>query len=449
MTVLTSAFSFILALGLLVFLHELGHFLAAKAFRVRVDVFALGFGKRLFGFRRGDTDYRVSAIPLGGYVKMAGELGAEGEPDPSWFTAKPRWQRLAILFAGPVTNIVVAVGLWWVLFMGGTEQLDIPTGPPTVERAEPGSPGAEAGLQPGDRILAVAGETIDSVDAYQQAILFRPGQTVPYRVARDGAERTVEVAVAKHPDGYGVGWDGVRPRVGIVVGGFTTDSPAARAGVRKGDQIVEVNGQAPGGIEAIPKLIGAADGPVRLTLLRDGGHVHVDVTPKQDGARKLIGIQMTYPVKLVRYGPAEALGAAGQMAWENTQLLFRTLGALVRGHVGIDVMSGPLEIARMSDEQRKRGFTAFLGWLAFLSIQLGVLNLLPIPVLDGGHIVVLFVESLLRRDVSLVVKERMLQVGFVLLMAFAAVVLFRDVTKMVGRASAEKPAAAAPEPAPK
>lgn len=451
MTFVSSAFlwtvSFVLALGLLVFIHELGHFLAAKAFRVRVDVFSLGFGKRLLGFRRGETDYRVSAVPLGGYVRMAGELGAEGTADPSWFTAKPRWQRLAILCAGPFANVAVAIGLWWVLFMAGAEQLDVPHGPPRVERAEAGSPAERAGIQPGDLLLAIDGRALDSVDAYQQAIIFKPDQTLVYRIERNGEQRSLPVTLAKHPDGYGVGWDGVQPAVGIVIAEVTPGSPAQAAGIKGGDRLIEVNGQAPGGIDAVPKLIAGSTGQLTLTLQRGEERVRVGVTPRaQPNGARLIGIRMSYPVRMVRYGPAQALVEAGRLSIDNTQILFRTIGAMVRGHVGIDVMSGPLEIARMSDEQRRRGFKPFLGWLAFLSIQLGVLNLLPIPVLDGGHILILLIESLLRRDVSLVLKERMLQVGFVLLMAFAAVVLFRDVTKLVGRSSqqAKPPAVEAP-----
>jgi len=446
----------IVVLGILVFIHELGHFLAAKYFGVLVEVFSLGFGKRLFGFRRGETDYRVAAIPLGGYVKMLGQAdmpdqeaaAAQTALDPRSYLAKPRWQRLVILFAGPVMNIVLALVLWWGLFTAGTETLDIPEGPPQVEAVEAGSPAELGGLLPGDRIVAVAGKPIGSVDDYEKVVLFSPGQALAYRIERGAETLTREVTPETHPV-YGVGVDGVRVRIPILVQGVVAGGPADKAGLRAGDRILEVNGRIPGGISAVAALVEEFEGkPVQITLLRDGAKSTVEVVPQAaEGSRARIGVMLSWPTKTVRFGPLRAAEESVKRAWHDAGLLFETLSKLVTGAVGLQVMSGPIEIARISKEQASLGLQAFLNFLAFISLQLGIFNLLPIPVLDGGHILTLLIEAVMRRDLSMRIKERVLQVGFVFLLVFALAVIVLDGLKYFRRSAAATPPPAAEAPA--
>ncbi|MCU0231101.1 MAG: RIP metalloprotease RseP [Acidobacteria bacterium] len=445
--------SLIVVIGVLVFIHELGHFLAAKYFGVKVEVFSLGFGRRLLGFQRGETDYRVAAIPLGGYVKMLGQADTPDQEaatletalDPRSYLAKPRWQRLIILFAGPAMNIALALVLWWGLFMAGTETLDVPEGPPQVEAFEAGSPAEAGGLAPGDRIVAIAGEPIASVEDYEKIVLFRPGQTLSYRIERGSETLTRDVTLATHPM-YGVGVDGVRVRIPILVQSVLAGGPADKAGFRAGDRILEVNGRIPGGQGAVASLVEEFQGrPVQVTVLREGGKVVLEVVPQvADGGRARIGVMLTYPRKTVRYGPLRAAGEALKQARDNAGVLFQTLSKLVTGAIGPQVMSGPLEIARIAKEQAEQGVKPFLGLLAFISIQLGIFNLLPIPVLDGGHILTLLVESVMRRDLSVRLKERVLQVGFVFLILFAVGVIGMDLLKAYRRLPAAPPAVETP-----
>jgi regulator of sigma E protease len=445
LNVLTFALYLVPVLGVLIFVHELGHFLAAKAIGVRVEVFSLGFGRRLFGARRGDTDYRVSLIPLGGYVRMSGELDAadaKSAGDEPWrFTSKPRWQRLIVMLAGPAMNIVFALALWWGLFVHGAYAL-IPQGPPVIEATESGSPAQNAGLLPGDRMVAIGDKPIRSIDDHQEAILFRPNQKVHYKVERGGRIVETELQLGTNAR-FGTGWDGIRISLPILVQEITP-GPAERAGVRKGDRILDVNGHVPGDPGAVSKLIEASPGPdVALTLLRDGQPLSVNVTPEVKGGRKLIGVSIAFPTRFVKYGLVAAMGESLREAGRQASMTAELLSQLVRRNVGMGVMSGPLEIARVSREQARQGWMPFLLLLAAISLQLGLFNLLPIPVLDGGHILILGVESALRRDVSLVIKERILQVGFVLLVAFAVLVLYGDVGKLINasREDARRPAA--------
>jgi regulator of sigma E protease len=421
-------------LGLLVFIHELGHFLAAKYFRVRVEVFSLGFGPRLFGFRRGDTDYRLSPIPLGGYVRMVGEFPGDtpdGAADPGALTSKPRWQRMIILLAGPAMNIALAIVLWWALFVYGMEALDIPDGPPVVEKVEAGSPAERAGLQPGDALLALDGESIRSAEEYQMKLIFKPGKSVVYRIQR-GAEsfdRTVEVAKDTR---HGVGRDGIRIRTPILVSQIVPGGAAERDGLKPGDRILSIDGRLVSGPStAVEAVVQSGGKPIAFELLRGDSVLEVTITPAVvEEGKPRIGAGFSYPIKLIKLDPIAALGESFETAAQNTSILFKTIGLLLRRELGLEVMSGPLEIARISSQEADRGLGPLLQLLAFISFQLGLFNLLPIPVLDGGHMAILTFEGALRRDLSPRFKERVLQFGFVLLVVFAAVVIFLDARKL-------------------
>ncbi|RMG44759.1 MAG: RIP metalloprotease RseP [Acidobacteria bacterium] len=442
--------AFVAVLAPLIFLHELGHFLAAKAFRVRVEVFSIGFGPRLFGFRGQETDYRVAPFPLGGYVRMAGEYGGgAASGDPRLLTSKPRWQRLAILLAGPAMNALVAVVLWWGLFMHGAEELDLPSGPPVVQALADGAPAARAGLHPGDRILRIDGKAITSIEEYQKEIAFRPGQRARYLVERDGSRLELEVEIAADPR-TGIGWDGVYPKTPIAIREVIPGGPADRAGLRPGDLVLGVDGRALERVDDLVAAIKASPGrPLTLSIGRGGEVLEIAVVPEpaEGGAR--IAVLLGLPTRFVRYGPVAALQAALRTAVEESDLLFRTVSGLVKRELGVKVLSGPVEIARMSADRLSVGLAATLRFMAMISLQLGILNLLPIPVLDGGQILILLVEGIRRRDLPVEVKEKVMLAGLLVLLALMATVIALDVAKGLNRGQpAGRPAAAGEQSAP-
>ncbi|MFN7965174.1 MAG: RIP metalloprotease RseP [Acidobacteriota bacterium] len=436
----------IVVLGLLVFIHELGHFLAAKYFKVRVEVFSLGFGPRLIGFTRGETDYRIAPIPLGGYVRMSGEMPGDkavSGDDPGMLTAKPRWQRLIIMLAGPAMNVALAIAVWWALFVHGIQVPELPAGPPLIERFETGSPAEIAGLLPGDRIVKVGDAAIGSFADYQNAMLYAPGKTLRYTVERDGRTQEVDVTVGKDTR-FGVGWDGVRIRLHLLVSQVMANEPAAVAGLLAGDRILEIDGRVPVGLEGAVAAVKSSSSPqIKFKIQRGSEELTLMVTPAAgaDGKPK-IGVAFGYPLKLVKYPPAAALKEAVSEARRNATELFTAINKLLRRDLGMDAVSGPLEIARISRDQMQQGFVPFVQLLAFISLQLGLFNLLPIPVLDGGHILILLFEGALRRDLSPRFKERVLQVGFVLLLTFAATIIFLDAKKFYVASNPETPAPA-------
>ncbi len=427
MEMIERAFYFIIVLGSLVFVHELGHFLAAKLFKVRVEVFSLGFGPRLAGFRKGDTDYRVAAVPLGGYVKMAGEYEESVDPDdPSLFNAKPRWQRLIVFFAGPAMNVLLTIFIWWGMFIVGID------GPATsnilVGAVEPDSPAAVAGLAVGDRILRIAGRDIESLDDYGEEVALRPGQRVVYEIEREGAPLEFTLELGSH-ELVGVGTDGVYPGGEIHVAAVLPGR-ASEAGLMQGDVVASVDGQPVASLPGLIEIIKTQpEKSLEFLLRRDGEELALMITPEATADGGKINATLTVPMRTFKYGLFEAFPHALSKTWDHVVVLGRTLKALFTMQIGLKSISGPLEIARISHQVAQYGLQPFLGLIAFISINLGIFNLLPIPVLDGGNILVLLVESSIRRDLSPAIKERILQVGFVFLITFAVLVVGMDVRK--------------------
>jgi regulator of sigma E protease len=439
------AFYLIVVLGILVFIHEFGHFIAAKAFGVRVEVFSLGFGRRLFGFRRGDTDYRVALIPLGGYVKMAGEIFEDEEaPEPDHFTAKPRWQRLIVYVAGPAMNVGLALLIWWGLIYSGMPLPDYPEGPPTVESVAEGSPAARAGLRPGDEILAINGEEIDALDDYTDRVAMSPGATLTYTVQRGSETFDVQLEVESDRR-HVVGRDGVMVRFPVGVEEVLEDSPAERAGLQSGDRIVLANGRVPGGTQDFVSIVEESEGgPLDLEIVRDGVLRELTVYPERNEAGNVrIGMMMQAPRRVVT-GAWPALVESVNMAGTNATRLFDVLSRLITLQISPKVLSGPLEIARVSRDVASLGVQPFLLLLAFISLQLGIFNLLPIPVLDGGHIVILLSEMIRGRELPRAAKERILQAGFLFIIVIAIFVIAQDVYKRLPGPD-EQPAAEAEE----
>jgi regulator of sigma E protease len=422
-TVVRNLFSFVLVLGFLIFAHEAGHFLFAKLFRVRVLVFSFGFGKRLFGFRHRDTDYRVSLIPLGGYVRMAGDTPEENTPaDPDEFLSKPKWQRFLILFAGPAMNLVIAIAFVAGLAVIGMEQVVMK---PVVGSVDPGKAASKAGLEAGDLIVKIKGEPVEDFTDMAMIISMNAGTPLEVVYVREGQTRTTTLTPDRADGEFGpVGRAYINFGFEPVVGRVEKDSPAAAAGIRAGDRIVSANGIPVHALEDFAKVSRASDGkPIAVGLARG---VTVSLAPTTDESLgPLRGI--VPPTRIFKLGPLPALRHSVNENWKMLKYSMAAIGRLFRSEGSMKELSGPINIARIAGESVSRGWMSVLGLMAMISLQLGVMNLLPIPVLDGGHIMILLIEGIARRDLSLKVKERIQQVGFAALATLMLVVIYNDV----------------------
>ncbi|MEM7480649.1 MAG: RIP metalloprotease RseP [Acidobacteriota bacterium] len=426
---LSFIYAFPFALGIIIFVHEAGHLLVAKAFKVRVHTFSLGFGKRLWGFQRGETDYRVSLIPLGGYVKLGGELPEEASGDPREFLSKPRWQRILVYLAGPVMNVVLAIALIAGVFMVGTSTADLPDIEPVLGGAVEGSSAAEAGLRRGDRVLAVGGESVDSWPDVMLALLTSPNRPVQLQIER-GDERFEATVTPGSIEKYEVGdLAGLYPQLRPSIVEVAKGSPAAAAGLKAGDQLATVDGIAVLDSASFALYIEQrTDTAIDLGVLRKGEPMVLKVTPatSEDGIGR-IGVSLGIYQK---YGPIEAIV---QSVRYNRQILEQTvavIGSIFQGDIPAKgALGGPIEIAVQSGRAAQVGFKSLIHLMGFLSISIGMVNLLPIPILDGGQILMLLVESGIRRDLPMRLKEAFAQVGFVMILLLMAVVLYFDLAK--------------------
>ena len=426
--VATNIFAFVLVLGILIFAHEAGHFIVAKLFRVRVLVFSFGFGQRLFGFKRGDTDYRVSLIPLGGYVRMAGDIPEEtqqGEPDPAEFLSKPKWQRFLILVAGPLMNLLIAIAFIAAIDMAGTETLIIK---PVIGEVTPNKPAARAGLQVGDRIVAIDGESMENFDDLRMAISMHANTPLRVEYVRDGVRHTTTMTPDRENSEFGpVGRAGVRPWIDATVGRVRPGSPAARSGLQPGDRIVQANGKPVIELTQLDAVFDQAKGgPIVLLVARGQRQLQIALPAvkvgDQDAYRGFIP-----PTEIRKLSFVPAIVDSVQQNWKTLKYTGVSVRRIFGGEGSVKELSGPISIARISGEMLRQGWIAVVALMAMISLQLGIMNLLPIPVLDGGHIMVLLIEGAVRRDLSTRVKERIQQVGFAVLAALMIVVLYNDV----------------------
>lgn len=439
---LENSLAFLFVLGVLVLIHELGHHLAARYFGVRVESFSIGFGPRLFGFRYGETDYKVCLLPLGGYVKMAGvELvgdsisSEDAKPDPDGFLAKPRWQRLVILFMGPLFNVLLAVALLAGMYMAHFERLKYWTEPAVVGYVQLDSAAKRAGVEAGDRIVSVNGVQTQNWQDVTLAVISATNSTVPVEVERNGSVRSMSLAIGADRQGLGsAGWTEVAP---VRLGQTSPGMPAAKADVQPGDILTAINGVQISAVEQVIDTIRTLGGnEIELTLNRDGQVVQTSLTPVYDDADARepawrIGVELIPENERIvtQLGFGEALRQSIDDNSKNATLIFSFLGGLAEQRMSPKNLEGPVGIARLSGEAARRGWPELIGLMAGISLNLGIFNLLPIPILDGGSILMLLFESVMRRDVSLVVKERILQAGLVFIVLLFAFVMYNDILK--------------------
>jgi regulator of sigma E protease len=429
---LTSALAFLFVLGVLIFVHELGHFLMARRIGVRVLTFSLGFGPKLVNIKRGGTEYCVSAIPLGGYVKMAGEnpedtrTGASDE-----FLSKNKWQRFQVLVMGPIMNLVLAVVVMSVVLYQGAQVPAFEQQPVAIGAFSDTSVAAKAGLKIGDRIVSVDGKRVDTWDQFANAIVPKAKREVALGFIRDGKLGQVTVV----PEGQGkyeLGDIGVQPLVRPEILEFSPGSAAAEAGLQKGDVILGAGTEQNVTRDRLVALIKASENkPLPLLIKRSDTVQTVVVRPKRVGDQVMIGAQINpFELRTIDPGPFEAVKLSVQKNWEWTRQIVETLSGLFTRQTSVKQLMGPVAIADLSGTAAQAGWISLFTLMAMISLNLGLLNLMPIPVLDGGHIFILALEGLARRDFSMRVKEKMLLAGFVLLLMLMATVLYNDLMRI-------------------
>jgi len=437
LSILHTIFVMGIVLGFMILIHEFGHYAAAKYFGVRVEVFSIGFGKRLLGFKKGDTDYRISAIPLGGYVKMSGENPMDDRTgDPGEFLSHPRWQRFIVALAGPAMNIMLAVALLTGVYMVHYEYPAVLDEPAVVGWVNPDTPAEKAGIQKGDKIVRVEDiknpnwEQVDVKDALS------PNQPLKFGIERDG--KVMEKVLVPEPFGpnqYGdIGWVPKEPSVTLTV--VEPGMPAEKAGLKIGDQILTANGQDIPALQALIQMLNRTkDQPLELVVLRNGQKRTFTVKPVLDAGgpeqetRYRIGVA-SVPTKVIKLNFSDAFKRSLSENKKSSFLILELLQKMAQRKVSMRQVDGPIGIgSAVGQAAREKGWTPLLEITAAISLNLGIMNLLPIPILDGGVILLLFIEGLMRKEISLPIKERIYQAAFVFLVLFAVMVIYNDLVK--------------------
>jgi regulator of sigma E protease len=448
---LVSAAAFVVLLGVMVVVHEFGHFAVAKLCGVRVEAFSVGFGPRLFGIKYGDTDYKICLLPLGGYVKMTGETpdaGVAGSmeddnpalvSDPGSFTAHPRWQRMLIGVAGPVANFILAFVAMTFYFGWINETPTYEAKDTAIEWVKPGSSAAQAGLQPGDVITHF--DSSDNPTWYMVAARasLNLGQTVPMTVERAGKLLQLNLYLPPEPSNqdFDVTDVGLYPQQvsgPIDVADVVSGAPAEQAGLRAGDSIRSIDGHPFHTVPVLLAYLQAGQGkPISIEYARNGAlQPPMVIHPAQLGGGWKLGFEAVPPPMHDAPLPiGKAVVKSASFCADGSVLILDVLKGLFTHRVSVSQLAGPVGIARMAGEAAEiKGWAPKLELGSEISLNLGILNLLPFPILDGGLILLLIIESGIRRDINTLVKERIYQTAFVVLVAFAAFIIFNDITKL-------------------
>jgi regulator of sigma E protease len=451
--ILISVLAILFVLGVAINIHELGHFFVAKAFGMRVEAYSFfGLGPRLFGFKAGNTDYRVSAIPLGAYVKLYGDesnVGLEGKdettdpvPKEELYELRPRWQKFLVMLGGPFMNFVLALSIPFgmALYYG------VPSNPaPIVGSVKAGGAADLAGIKPGDRIVSFDGVADPSWDRIEDDALLIPEKETPVVVERDGTRTPLTIKPTKvTQSGQSGGFLDMAPDAGtepVVVGGLDPELPASKDGVQKGDWITSVNGKAIRNSQEMRSIVAETkDQPIKLSIVRNGERHEVNTRAQVKDNEWRIGIAFD-PTLMSKREPVGIAGAAKEAVNQNLRILRMTGKAF--GQVGTgersarDTISGPIGIGQIIVQTVfAAGFIGLLSVLMAISLSLGVMNLLPIPMLDGGQIMVLGIEKVMSwfgKTLSMVAKERIQLTGLGIVLLLMVTVIFFDVSRLVGK----------------
>ncbi len=442
---MTTVIQLLLVLGLMVLVHEFGHFVVAKWCGVRVEAFAIGFGQRLVGVIRNGTDYRINALPLGGYVKMAGEIpGEEPSSDPGDLNNHPRWQRMLIAVAGPAANFLLAFGLMIGVCMTHYEVNQYESGPAVTDYISPGSPVAATGIRAGDTIVHFDDVENPSWDDVLNHAALHLNRTVAFSYVDHGQRVNTTFLIsstATTPDQFDPATLGFVPKMQstpVVVSALVAGTPAERVGLKPGDQIVSIDNLNVHSVNALLAYMQDQKGkPALLDVLRDGHTLMIPITPELtdagDGTKGYrLGFQyVPPPVKVERLSFAASCSFAWDFSLKSSRLIVDVLRGMFERHISVKSLSGPIGIAQVVHQAAEmKGWMPLVQTVAGISINLGVFNLLPFPILDGGMIFLLLIESMFRRDLPMPIKERIYQVAFVCIVLFAAMVIFNDITKL-------------------
>ncbi|HLH41163.1 MAG TPA: RIP metalloprotease RseP [Bryobacteraceae bacterium] len=435
MVFLQNVWWFLVLIGVMILLHELGHFVVARLFDVKVETFSFGFGPRLFGFKHGETDFRFSALPiLGGYVKMAGDQPGEEATDPRSLIAKPRWQRLLITLAGPAVNVILAVILLTGLFMEHYPK--VPTPPdPAVGYLAPDGAAAKAGIHEGDRVVQVDNVTDPNWEDIAMKEMASAGRPMQVWVLRDGQRlHFTIIPTLDQKDGIGVaGWG---QQTEVQVGSVAPGTEAQRVGLQRGDVLLSANGEPLRSVSRLYEIEKATEGkPIQLEYSRKGQIHRVMVTPVKsevDGQQRwMIGLTVESRIEITKLPFLAAVKESWRWNMQSAKMIFQFLEGMLERRMSPKSLVGPVGIAAMSGEAAREGAASYFSLMAAVSLNLAIFNLLPIPILDGGVIMMLLVEMLMRRELDLKVKEAVVKVGFVFLMMVVVFVIYNDISKIL------------------
>ena len=439
---MNTAIGIVLVLGVIILVHEWGHFIVARLFKVRVDVFSIGFGPRLFGFKWGETDWRLSAVPLGGYVRMAGQDlsdidAGEHKPTgaPDELMSKPRWQRALITFAGPLVNLLFPIVLLGGYYLIAGVPYAAFLNKPIVVAEPPATPAAtENSLKTGDHVLSVNGLKNPTWEQVQ-SLLARtaPGATLNVEVENNSITRTVDLPLTNGNASRPFGYYPIPPRISEVA----PDTPASHAGLRSGDTVLAIDGQKISYWDQFVDLVRGSSGKtLQIEVARNGQTVTLSVTPKQGLSDKAdskfqIGVAPEPSLAYKRVSLSMAVNEAGGRTYEVVEDTLGVFGKLFSGRVSVKQLQSVVGISRAAGEAVSQGAFTVISLMVLISVNLGILNLLPIPILDGGNILLLALEGIRRRDFSMAFKERFIQVGLVFLLVLFAYVMYNDVVRLL------------------
>jgi len=435
---MTTIVAFLIVLGILIFIHEFGHFMVAKWLGVRVEKFSLGFGPKLLGFKRKETEYLISLLPLGGYVKLKGENPDEElTNDPSEFASRSVADRVKIVIAGPLMNLVLAFVLFPIVFMIGTQVPTYIKQPPVIAWIEPGSSATEAGFERGDHVVRIDGVTIENWGELDSVIMINPDNSLMVSFLRDGVFME-KVLTPRTNESYGTGYAGLVYQMDPIISGITLNYPAETAGLKLGDRILSINGVPINHWKQIPQLIQKyKEEEIEFIIQRGEEKLSFSIKPRLEEIngkiRPFIGISPSMEMVIERYGFFGSLKKGTQKIWELTGMTFCALKKLVTRKLSLKTLGGPIMIAQVAGQAARSGISNFLFFMAYLSLALGILNLFPIPVLDGGHILFFLIELIRGKPLGVKKMEVAQQIGTAVLILLMAVVTYNDIQRILPR----------------